>query len=72
MRRLKQMRLERGLTQRQVGFLGDLDPRRVGQIESGAATPPDGSIELARLAKALKFKGDPARLLEEVTDEVKA
>jgi len=71
-RRLRQLREAKGLTVVKLGAISDVHPSRVSQIENGRATPPGDGVELARLAKALKFKGDPARLLDEVSDEVKA
>lgn len=41
-------------------------PSRVSNIERGLAIPPQGSKELADLARVLGFRGDPDELLEPV------
>lgn len=54
--RLRQVRLERGLTQKKVGVAAGLDPKvasaRMAQYERGTHTPPFETAE--RLARALR------------------
>ncbi len=50
------------LTKFALGAKSGVHPSRVGQIESGHVVPYD--VELARLARALHFAGDPHELLE--------
>ncbi len=68
MMRLILERRERGWTRTELGRRARLHPGRVGQIELRRATPPNDSVELKRLARALGWKSDPAQLLEEVED----
>ena len=66
MRKMTHLREAADLTRAQLGYRAKVHPARVGAIESGRATPLAASVELCRLAKALKWTGDPAALLEEV------
>jgi len=63
---LTRQRLAFGWTKRELGARSELHPSRVGVIENGRGKPYD--IELARLARALGWTGDPAALVEEVDD----
>jgi len=65
--RLTKEREAAGLTRFRLGADSRIHPARVGQFENGRAIPYP--VELARLAEALKFSGDPAGLLEVVDDE---
>ena len=67
---LTKRRQEMGLTRTEIGRLALVHPARVGQIELGRVVPPPSSVELARLARALRFSGNPASLLDEVSDAV--
>jgi transcriptional regulator with XRE-family HTH domain len=66
MKRLTALRMSRRWTRTELGRQARLHPSRVGTIESGRVIPYD--VELGRLAKALRWQGDPADLLEEVDD----
>jgi transcriptional regulator with XRE-family HTH domain len=55
-----------GWTRMDLGYRAGLHPARVGQIENGRVRPPADSVELQRLAKALRYAGDPKDLLDEV------
>ena len=55
-----------GWTRRELGARADLHPNRVGQIESERVRPY--SVELERLAHALRYDGDAGTLLERVED----
>jgi transcriptional regulator with XRE-family HTH domain len=68
MRRLEQLRKNQHLTMTKLSFKARVHPGRIGQIESGRATPPRDGIELIRLAAALDYDGDPADLLDDVTE----
>jgi ribosome-binding protein aMBF1 (putative translation factor) len=48
----------------ELGRRARIHPARVGQAERGRVVPYP--VELARLAKALGWAGDPAALLDEV------
>lgn len=73
MRLLQHLREEYGWNRVELGRRASLNPNRVGQIEAGRAVPPDDSVELVRLARALGFPGEQAhRLLEEVGDGPRA
>jgi hypothetical protein len=50
----------------ELGRRAYIHPARVGQIEAGRVRPPDGSVELQRLAEALRFQGAAIDLLDEV------
>jgi len=65
MRRLTKLRQAADLSCAQLGYEAKVHPARVGAIESGRVTPRDDSIELRRLADALRYSGDPGALLEE-------
>ena len=56
-----------GWTKRELGARSNLHPTRIGVIENQRVRPYD--VELARIAAALGFKGDPHDLLEEVDHE---
>lgn len=45
--RLKQRRLERGLTQQQLGFLAGVKQQTIQRIESGSSHNPRNIIEIA-------------------------
>ena len=51
-------------SKRELGQRADLHPNRVGQIENERVRPYP--VELARLARALGYHGDPADLVREV------
>jgi len=63
-KRITQERESKNWTRAKLGAESDLHPAGVGQIESGRVIPEP--VQLARLAKALGWEGDPAALLEEV------
>ena len=64
MKRITQLRLARGRTKMKLGAEADVHPARVGQIESGRYVPYEP--ELRRIARALRYQGNPRELLEEV------
>ena len=66
MKHISEQRKSRGWSKAELGRRARLHPARVGQAESGRAVLYD--VELARLAKALGWSGEPAALLEEVHD----
>ena len=65
--RLKKEREAAGLTRARLGALSSVHPARYGQIENQLAVPYP--VEIARIAAALHFEGDPADLLEVVDHE---
>jgi len=66
---LTRQRLRRGWTTKVEASRHCLvHPARLGAIENGRARPRDDSIELARIASALEWDGDPADLLQEADD----
>jgi transcriptional regulator with XRE-family HTH domain len=54
-----------GWTRMELGRRARIHPARVGQIENGRVRPPADSVELRRLARALRFGGVPKDLLED-------
>jgi len=66
MLQLTREREARGWSRTELGRLARIHPARVGQAENGYVRPYP--VELARLAEALAWPGDPAALLEEVDD----
>jgi transcriptional regulator with XRE-family HTH domain len=62
---LKLKRLERDWSQRRLASESRIGRPRLSVIETGRTIPYE--VELARLADALDFDGDPATLLDEVT-----
>lgn len=67
MKILTRERETRGWSKSELGRQARLHPARVGQGENGRAVLYD--VELARLAAALGWTGDPAALLEDVDHE---
>ena len=67
MKILTRERETRGWSKSELGGQARLHPARVGQGENGRALLYD--VELARLAKALGWTGDPADLLKDVDHE---
>ena len=63
---LTRERLARGWTKTELGRRARLHPARVGTIENGRVVPYD--VELRRLAKALSWRAEPVRLLDEVEE----
>lgn len=68
MKVLTRERQARGWSKSELGRRARLHPSRCGQAENGRAILYD--VELARLAEALGWTGDPAALLEEAQDEL--
>lgn len=66
MRRLTKLREEQGLNKTKLGQMASVHPAYVGQIESGRVVPYLPTLK--RIAKALRFKGDPEELLREVDE----
>ena len=64
-RKLTALREARGWTRTDLARASRTQPSRIGEIENGRFTPPKDSVILRRLARALKWIGDPAALLEE-------
>lgn len=64
MKRTKKIRIDKDLTKADVSRITGMQAGTIGWIESGKFTPYDSQLE--KLAKALGFKGDPRKLLEEV------
>lgn len=54
-----------GWTRMELGRRARIHPARIGQIENGRVRPPVDSVELRRLARALRFEGEPKGLLED-------
>jgi len=67
MRRLRVLREQAGLSGFELARESRVNPSDVSAIELGRRTPPGESIMLVRLARALKWTGDPSALLEDVT-----
>lgn len=63
--RLTREREGAGLTRARLGAVANVHPARVGQFENQRAVPYP--VELARIAAALHFEGDPHDLLEVVS-----
>ncbi len=55
------------MTRARLGAEANVHPARVGQFENQMAVPYP--VEIARIAAALHFAGDPADLLEVVDHE---
>lgn len=66
MRLLTIERERRGWTKAHLARVAELNPSQVGLFESGRLIPYPG--QLIKLAAALEFAGEPARLLEEVAN----
>lgn len=64
MKNLTREREARGWSKSELGRQARLHPARVGQGENGRAILYD--VELARIAAALGWTGDPHALLEDV------
>jgi len=63
--RLQQERERQGLSRSALSRVAEMHPATVGQIESGYIGKPYPR-QLAKLADALRFEGEPAELLEPV------
>jgi transcriptional regulator with XRE-family HTH domain len=61
---LTRQREAAGWTRTELGRRARIHPARVGQIENGRVRPPADSVELRRLVRALRFRGEPGDLLE--------
>jgi transcriptional regulator with XRE-family HTH domain len=68
MRRLQYLRERRGLSRSALSRLAEMHASSVGQIESGYIGTPYPR-QLAKLATALGWEGDPAALIQEVTPD---
>jgi transcriptional regulator with XRE-family HTH domain len=66
MKRLTILREDRGMTRMRLAALASIGAPRIGQMELGRLSPPPRSVELKRLARALRWAGDPAALLDDV------
>lgn len=66
MKRLQAEREARGLSKLAMSRRAELGPTQYGWIESGRYVPYPR--QLARVAEALEWTGDPAELLEEVPE----
>lgn len=66
MKRLEQERVAAGLSKAKLGRLADVNPAIITWAEQRGFELY--SVQLQRLAAALSFDGDPAKLLEEVSD----
>ena len=64
---LTKLREDREETKRAFGARCDTHPIRIGQIENRRVRPYD--VEMARIAAALGWPGDPRELLEDVSDD---
>lgn len=62
--KLEALRRSRGLTSQELADAARTNRVYVSALENGRRSPSEE--ELRRLAKALRFKGDPAELLTEV------
>lgn len=69
MKRLRKLRRERGLSATQLGFDARVHPATISQLELGRLVPPPTAPALARLARALGWRGEPAALLDDVGEE---
>jgi transcriptional regulator with XRE-family HTH domain len=67
MLKLTKLREAAGLTRARLGALASVHPARVGQAENGRVRPYP--IELARIAGALQFEGDPETMLDVVDQQ---
>ena len=67
--RLRQLRLEQGLSGFELGRRARVNPSDVSALELGRRRPTAGAPMLRRLARALKYKGDPADLLRSEVDD---
>jgi len=65
-KRAKHERIRLGLSGLEAARRAKLAPGTLSQIESGRFFPYD--VQLARLALALEWTGDPAELLEDVQE----
>lgn len=69
MKRLTRLRERNSQTRAALGAGSGVHPARIGAIELGRVVPPDGSVELRRIARALGWpEHRAAELLEEVSD----
>lgn len=66
MKNITRQREARTWTRATLGSLANIHPSRIGSIELGRVIPYP--VELKRIAKVLRWRGDPERLLEEVDD----
>lgn len=64
--RAKQIRQQRGDSGLAVSRRAELPPSTLSQIENGRFIPYP--VQLARLAEALEWTGNPEELLEEVPE----
>ncbi len=67
MRRISELRQACAMTRQALGAASSVHPSRVGAIENGRITPAAHSVELRRLAIALKW---PIERAGELVDEV--
>ena len=63
---LTKVREAAGLTRARLGALANIHPARVGQFENRRSVPYP--VELARIAEALAYAGQPDTLLEDADD----
>ena len=69
MRRLRLLAIQKELTGRRLAELSGVDPSKISALQRGRYTPAPGSVELARVARALGIPASKAEwLLEEVDD----
>jgi transcriptional regulator with XRE-family HTH domain len=70
MRRIRVLRKAMGLTELELSRRARVHPSDVSGIELGRRIPGPGSTVLKRLARVLKWTGDPIALLDEIEEEV--
>ena len=68
MKRLRALRLERGWSAFELSRRSRVNAPDLSALECGRKTPPPDSVVLRRLARALRYEGDPADLLAELPD----
>jgi transcriptional regulator with XRE-family HTH domain len=66
MTRLRDLRMERGWTAFELSRRSRVNPSDLSALELGRKIPPADSVLLRRLARVLKYEGEPAELLEDV------
>jgi transcriptional regulator with XRE-family HTH domain len=66
-KRITKERLAHGWTKTELGRRARLHPARVGTIENGRVVPYE--VELRRLARALRWPGEAAALVDEVGED---
>ena len=69
MTRLRDLRTERGWSAFELGRRSRINPSDLSALELGRKIPPADSVLLRRLARVLKWEGEPAALLDEIDSD---